>query len=171
MVNIRPAEEDDALILSDIGRRSFIDSHWKSAPPESIESYVINNYNVEHFRSQLSDPANLYYLLELYNVAAGYSCITLNTQSDSIPLTNIAKLDRLYLLKEYYDKGMGQKLFNHNVRLCKENNQTGLWLFVWKKNYRAISFYLKMGCIIVGTQDFWLTPNHANPNYIMLLLF
>lgn len=159
------------MILADIGRRSFIESHWKSASADDIETYVSNNYNKEVFTKDLTDPTKHYSLVEMDNVIAGYSCISINTQNESIPLTNIAKLDRLYLLKEYYDKGLGQKLFNHNVRLCKENNQTGLWLFVWKKNYRAIAFYLKMGCIIVGTQDFWLTPDHANPNYIMLLLF
>lgn len=171
MVTIRKGTERDALILADVGKRSFIESHWKSAATEDIATYVSNNYSEEVFALDLKNPTRHYLLAEIDNVATGYSCISFNTPHDSIPAAHMAKLDRLYLLKEYYDKGIGHTLFDHNIRLCKEKGQTGIWLYVWKRNYRAISFYMKKGCTIIGTHDFHLTPTHVNPNYIMMLNF
>ena len=53
-------------------------------------------------------------------------------------------MERLYLLKEFYGLGLGKKLFDFNVGLIKKNNQKGIWLYVWIKNYRALNFYEKV---------------------------
>ncbi len=64
-------------------------------------------------------------------------------------IKNIAKLERIYLLKEFYNLKLGLDLFNFNADLSKQNKQMGMWLFVWKENKRAVNFYKKMGLLLL----------------------
>ena len=71
------------------------------------------------------------------------------------------------MLKEFYGLCLGLELLNFNIDLSKKNNEAGMWLFVWKENPRAISFYKKAGFEIIGSYDFKLTETHSNPNHQM----
>ena len=84
---------------------------------------------------------------------------------------NITKLDRLYLLKEYYGKKLGAKLVDLIIELSKQNHQNGIWLAVWKENQKALNFYLKAGFKIVGEFNFKISETHSNPNHIMYLKY
>ena len=44
-----------------------------------------------------------------------------------------------------------------------------MWLYVWKGNERALTFYERAGFHIVGDGWFRLTAEHANPNWQMYL--
>ena len=57
------------------------------------------------------------------------------------------------------------------MNLSKQNNQAGMWLYVWKENHRALAFYKKKGFIIVGDGLFRLTDEHSNPNWQMYLQY
>jgi ribosomal protein S18 acetylase RimI-like enzyme len=85
--------------------------------------------------------------------------------------SHFAKLERLYLLKEFYDKKLGNALFQFNCDLAKQHSQKGIWLFVWTGNHRAIRFYDKAGFKIIGSHNFKISEDHSNPNHQMLKQF
>jgi diamine N-acetyltransferase len=93
----------------------------------------------------------------------------LNSPHPNIEPQHITKLERLYLLKDFYKQQAGLALFNFNVAIAKANNQAGIWLFVWKENERAVNFYLKSGFEIIGSHDFKISATHSNPNHQMFL--
>ena len=169
MTSIIKANENDFQILADIGKRSFMESHGSSASPTDINQYVAEKYNNEVCKSELSNPENNYHFIYHENKPAGYSKLILNAKHPNIQIENVSKLERLYLLKEFYYLKLGLMLHNFNIELSKGNNQAGMWLFVWKENARAIDFYKKAGFKIIGSHDFKLTENHSNPNYQMIL--
>src|SRR6185295_4739462 len=105
------------------------------------------------------------------NRVAGYSKIILDTPYPGSQIKNIAKLERFYLLKEFYDLKLGLKLFQFNIELSKTNDQNGIWLFVWKENQRAVNFYKRSRYLIIGSHDFKISETHANPNHQMFLRF
>jgi ribosomal protein S18 acetylase RimI-like enzyme len=80
-------------------------------------------------------------------------------------------LERLYLLKEFHNLKLGFKLLTFNIELTKKNNQAGIWLYVWKENHGAVSFYKKNGFIVIGSYDFNLTETYSNPNHQMFLKY
>jgi ribosomal protein S18 acetylase RimI-like enzyme len=161
----------DFRLLAEIGRISFAESHGSSASSEDIESYVNEKYNDRILREELSDPLNIFHIIYHDNKPSGYSKIILNEPNQDIKQKNITKLERLYLLKEYYGLKLGLELFNFNVEISINNNQEGMWLFVWKENLRAVDFYFKAGFKIVGSHDFKLTETHSNPNHLMFLKY
>jgi diamine N-acetyltransferase len=171
MTTIIKASTNNAALLADIGRISFIESHGHSAPAAVIDAYVASKYTPAVMQQELSDPKNIYYILYHDQQPAGYSKIIFHSPQPGIPQQNITKLERIYLLKEFYQLKLGHELLQFNIDLSKKNNQSGMWLYVWKENHRAVNFYIKAGFQISGSYDFKLSETHANPNHRMLLLY
>lgn len=171
MVTIVKATTDNAALLADIGRITFIESHGHSAPAADIDAYVATKYTPAVIQQELSDPKNIYHILYYDQQAAGYSKIVLHSPHPGMPQQNITKLERIYLLKEFYELKLGYELLRFNIDLSKKNNEAGMWLYVWKENHRAVNFYTKAGFRITGSYDFKLSETHSNPNHRMLLLY
>ncbi len=169
MANILKATDAHSKLLAQLGGKTFIESHGHSAAQSVIDNYVADKYSQAAIAAELNDPANIYHLIYHDNKAVGYSKIVLNSPNLNIAIKNVTKLDRIYILKDYYHLKLGFELLQFNVNLSKQHQQSGMWLFTWKENQRAVDFYLKNGFKIIGSYDFHLTPTHANPNHQMLL--
>ena len=171
MTSIVQATAADFKLLAYIGKQTFIESHDHSAAKEDISSYVNKKYSAVFFREELRDANNFYHIIHCEGEPAGYSKIILNCPAPNIPLQNITKLERLYLLKDFYQLQLGKQLFQFNLDLSKSNHQAGIWLYVWKENRRAMNFYIKNGFTIIGSHDFQIAATHSNPNHQMLLKY
>lgn len=171
MVEIFKGELKHSKTLTKIAKQSFLEAHGHSASKEDIENYVSKNFNQTIFKNELLNPYFIYHLISYKNEIVGYSKIVLNMENSNIQYKNVTKLERLYLLKDYYSLKLGAKLFDYNVNLSAKNNQKGIWLAVWVENYRAINFYTKSGFKIVGKYDFQISETHTNPNHIMYLQY
>ncbi|MEO8823098.1 MAG: GNAT family N-acetyltransferase [Ginsengibacter sp.] len=171
MILITRANENDAQLLSKLAEQTFIESHGKSAKWEEINNFIEQNYNEPVLEKELQDPRNIFHLLYHSDTVAGYSKMVLDSPYLKSEVKNVAKLERIYLLKEFYHLNLGSTLFEFNADLAKQNNQSGMWLFVWIENRRAIDFYRKKGFSIIGIHDFKISENHSNPNHQMFLGF
>lgn len=171
MNKIVKATQEDCRLLSKLATSTFIESHGHSASNRDIQDYVKSKYNEEVFSNELRDERNIYHIVYHKNKAAGFSKIILNATHPNITINHVTKLERLYILKDYYDHKLGLTLFEFNKKLSIENNQVGMWLFVWKENERAIKFYQNAKFKIIGSHDFAISKTHSNPNHQMLLLF
>ena len=171
MASIIRATKSDAKLLADLGRQTFIESHGHSAPKEDIDNYVNKNYTGQVFSEELSAVENIYHILYYKGQPVGFTKIILNYPIEKIATKNITKLERIYLLKEFYHLKLGLELLNFNIELSKTNNQLGMWLYVWTENERAFNFYKRNGFEIIGSHNFKISANHSNPNYQMLLKY
>jgi diamine N-acetyltransferase len=171
MTSIVKADSNDFELLACIGRQTFIESHGHSASACDIEAYVAEKYSYDFFKEELKNVNNIYYTLFLNKKPAGYSKIILNSSHANIPFHNVTKLERLYLLRDFYDLKLGVELFKHNIQLSKLNGQQGMWLFVWKDNTRAVNFYSRNGFKVIGSCNFKISEDHSNPNHQMLLKY
>ena len=171
MTSIVKANEKDSELLSEIAKLTFIESHGHSAKPSDINVYVSEKCSTDFFKKELSDSKNIYHILYQDGRGAGYSKIILDTPYPESHSNNISKLERIYLLKEFYNLKLGLQLIRFNIDFSKRNNQSGIWLFVWKENQRAVNFYKKNGFVIIGSYDFKISETHSNPNHQMLLKF
>jgi diamine N-acetyltransferase len=170
-VSILKASVDDHELLAEIGRESFIQSHGMSAPAAVVENYVEAKFNAKTIYEELSDPRNEFHIIYYEGQPAGYSKIIFNQGYEGLPSHDLTKLERFYLLREFYSRKLGDALLEFNLELSKHQLQKGMWLFVWVENLRAFKFYSKKGFEVVGQYDFFLSPTHANPNHQMLLMY
>ena len=171
MTSIVRASLEDAKLLSVLGRTTFIESHGNSASEEHIEAYVKSKYTQKALELELLDSENIYYIVYHDNKAIGYSKIILNVPNAKIPFQNVTKLERFYVLQAYHNLKLGWELFNLNVKLSKNQQQAGMWLYTWTENKKALNFYAKAGFKIIGNHDFKISETHYNPNYQMLLTY
>ncbi len=171
MISIVRADMSDFRELANIGKQSFIESHGHSASALIIENYVNEKYSFDTIIDELENEINIYYKILYNGHIAGYSKIILNSSHPNIATPFVTKLERLYLLKDFYQLKVGLELFKYNLNFSQINNQNGMWLYVWKENDRAINFYTKNGFKIIGSYDFKISENHFNPNHQMLLIY
>jgi ribosomal protein S18 acetylase RimI-like enzyme len=171
MISIAEAQKEDIQLLAEMGKASFIESHGHSADAKDINKYVNEKYTSDVFNEELNDINNIYHIISCSQQPAGYSKIIFNAIHLNIPQKNVTKLERLYLLKEFYGLKLGHELLKYNIGLSQKNGQAGMWLFVWKENHRAVEFYLKAGFKVIGSHDFKISETHSNPNHQMLLTY
>lgn len=169
MTSIVRADSKHAQLISQIAAVTFIESHGKSANLLDIQHYVAQKYGAVVIENELNEKQNIYSIIYYKGTPVGYSKVIFNTSYEDGGGKQLAKLERLYILKEFYDLKLGSKLFQFNLDLAKVNSQHGIWLFVWKQNHRAINFYRKKGFLIVGSRDFPISATHTNPNHLMFL--
>lgn len=171
MLKIIKATIEDAETLSKVGPASFLPAHGHSAPKEIIDSYIAANFSEENLIKELSNPNFQYHIVYYNNKIAGFSKVIFNFENENIKDKKVTKMERLYLLKEFYNLGLGKKLLDFNINLAQKHKQAGIWLFVWIENQRALSFYKKTGFKKVGYFDFVLSPTRTNPNDVLYLAF
>jgi ribosomal protein S18 acetylase RimI-like enzyme len=171
MISIQKATTNNVELLAALGRTTFIESHGSSASKAIIDAYVNEKYTPEIFQKELAAVNHQIFIIYYHQKVVGYSKIIWNNNLPSIALQPIAKLERLYILKEYYGLKIGKALFEFNINLAQQQHQKGIWLYVWTENKRAISFYQKAGFEIIGSYHFHLTATHANPNHQLLMSF
>jgi ribosomal protein S18 acetylase RimI-like enzyme len=167
MISIRAASIDDCALITAIGKQTFLESHGHSASPADINAYINEKYTPEAIGSELSNTSNHYHILFYDNQPAGYSNIVLNSTHSNISLSPATKLDRIYILQEFFHLKLGSFLLDYNIQVAKENDQQGMWLYVWTENHRAFRFYTKNKFTIIGGYDFRISATHTNPNHLM----
>jgi ribosomal protein S18 acetylase RimI-like enzyme len=171
MLLINKAKIKDAVLLSKLSVAAFLPAHGHSASKEIIDNYLTANFSEENFIRELSNPDFQYHLIYYKDKIAGFSKVIFNAENKRITDKNTTKMERLYLLKEFYNLGLGKELLNFNIQLAKKNKQLGIWVFVWTENTKAIAFYKKMDFKKVGNHDFVLSPTKTNPNHVLYLEF
>lgn len=167
MLEIKPILLTQLDALVEISLSTFLESHGHSAGKEDMDIYTRFAFSREKIKLELEDKKNLFHFIYFENKLAGYSKLIPNFFYEKIEQKNIAKLERIYLKKEFYSKNLGQVLFDFNMELAYQNNQSGIWLYSWIENERGLKFYKKNGFEIIDEKDFKISANHSNPNYIM----
>ena len=171
MTTIRKATPTDVALLAELGSQTFIESHGHSAAKDDVDAYINSAYNTEVCKQELEDINNIYHFIYYNDHPAGFSKIILNCPAPDVANQDITKLERIYILKQFYNKKLGLTLLNFNIDLSKSQQQTGMWLYTWVENERAINFYKKAGFTIIGSHDFRISATHTNPNHRMYLKY
>jgi GNAT superfamily N-acetyltransferase len=167
---IRAAAHDSETIVN-IGLVSVKEAHLGSCPEEILDEYLSNHYNNDTIKKELAEPQNIYHIITYNNQPAGFSKIIFNAPHAAINRTNTTKLDRIYLLKEFQGAKLGYELLKYNIALAKSHGQSGIWLFTWVGNKKAVIFYTKAGFTTIGNHNFHVAQEYYNANYHMLLNF
>ncbi|MEX1301581.1 MAG: GNAT family N-acetyltransferase, partial [Desulfotignum sp.] len=80
----------------------------------------------------------------------------LGTSQTESKAENTLEIERIYVLKEFHGKTVGQQLYEKAMEIAKEKSVTYVWLGVWEKNSKAIRFYEKNGFKAFDTHIFRL---------------
>lgn len=144
-LEIRKATHKDAELLLNIGRQTFFEKFTENNSEENMLKYAAEAYTSEKILSELNNPNSQFYLAKLNNKTVGYFKINFGDAQIELQDPQALELERIYVLKEFQGRKIGQMLFDKTIELAKKAAVNYVWLGVWEENLRAIKFYEKNG--------------------------
>ena len=130
--------------LQKIGKRTFIETFASENTEENMNEYLRNGFSLAKLKRELSKKESQFYFAEIRNEIIGYLKINTGQTQTEIKDNDSLEIERIYVLKEFHGKGVGQIIFNKALEIAKLKRVKYIWLGVWEENPRAIRFYEKM---------------------------
>ena len=155
-LKIDKATIDDVLKLQSIGRQTFSETFADVNSEENMKKYLDESFATQKLTSELKNQSSYFYLAVLDEKVIGY--LKLNTgdaQTEKEDLKAL-EIERIYVAKEFHGKKVAQAIYAQAEQTAEELKATYMWLGVWEKNFRAVSFYTKNGFVQFDTHIFRL---------------
>ena len=153
-VLIRRGTVEDAGLLSELAARTFSETFAADNTPEDLAEYNAASFNVARLTSELEDPASTFLIAEVDGNAAGYARLHDGEPEKCIEGANPVELVRLYVLREWLGRGVGEQLMRACLDEARQAGHETVWLGVWERNARAQAFYQKWNFRSVGEHVF-----------------
>ena len=144
-MNIRTAKISDLNILKEIGKRTFIETFASENSSKNMTEYLESAFTTEKLMSELTNMNSEFYFAEMEGEVVGYLKVNFNDSQTELKVSNALEIERIYVLKEFHGKKVGQLLYDKAIEIAKNKNLKNVWLGVWEQNPRAIRFYEKNG--------------------------
>lgn len=159
---------NDLNKLQQIGKKTFAETFASENSEENLQAYIEIAFSVEKLKFELADKNSEFYFAILDDEVIGYLKINFGHTQTEIKDENSLEIERIYVLKEFHGKKLGQKLYERAMEIATDKNVDYVWLGVWEKNLRAIRFYEKNGFVEFDKHIFKL-GNDAQTDIMMKL--
>ncbi|GIV35544.1 MAG: N-acetyltransferase [Chitinophagales bacterium] len=146
-IEIRKVTTNDLEELQKIGRLTFFEAFASGNTEENMNKYLDEAFSFTKLTTELSDNNAEFYFATLDNKVIGYLKLNFGQSQTELQDNKAVEIERIYVLKEYHGKGVGQLLLDKAIKIARQKNTEYVWLGVWEKNPRAINFYKKNGFV------------------------
>ena len=133
--------------LQKIGRQTFYETFSTGNTQENMQKYLDERFSIEKLTAELNDKNAIFYFAQLENKIVGYLKINFGDSQTELKDDKALEIERIYVLKEFHGKKVGQILYDKAIEIAKNKNADYVWLGVWEENPRAINFYKKNGFV------------------------
>lgn len=154
MIQFVPGQRRDAKRLAVFAEKAYRDTFSAFNTPKNMDAYVHQAFGDDIQLRELSDPKREILLALEDEVLVGYYQIIKCQPEPSVADPAPCELMRLYVDSDYKGKGLAHLLMEAALKNAKSAHAETVWLGVWEKNCRAISFYRKWGFVEVGSHVF-----------------
>lgn len=138
-----------------VAKNTFSDAFAKENTKENMEIYLSENFTFEKLLSEFNNTDSKFYIATLNKKIVGYMKINFEQAQTTINDNQSIEIERIYVVKEFQGQRIGELLCSKAFEIAKKKSQY-VWLGVWEKNRRAISFYKKNGFIEFDKHNFKL---------------
>jgi ribosomal protein S18 acetylase RimI-like enzyme len=159
---IRTATPADAEPLAALAERTFRDTFAEDNSTADIEAYVRDSFSLDRVRAELADDANTFLLAftDGEGQPDGYTKLRTGTMDPNVTGSNPVELQRLYVDRRAIGHRVGATLMRASLDAARSAGHGTIWLGVWERNARAISFYARWQFETVGDHEFQLGSDH-----------
>lgn len=133
--------------LQNIGKKTFYETFSAGNTEENMNKYLEESISIEKLTAELNDPNAELYFATLDGHVIGYLKLNFGQSQTELKEDKALEIERIYVLKDYHGKKVGQLLYEKAIQIAKQKNAAYVWLGVWEENPRAINFYKKNGFI------------------------
>ncbi|MBK8193833.1 MAG: GNAT family N-acetyltransferase [Lewinellaceae bacterium] len=154
-------------VLRAFAERTFREAWQDDNDPDDFEAYCRKHFAADYLATELEQPGSEFYLFDMESQVVAYLKLNINCRPlhdwDGSPAL---QLERIYVLKGVQSKGLGAELLGFTENRARETGAEWVWLSVWQKSPRTISFYEKNGFSIFGVETFWVGDD-PQPDWLM----
>lgn len=168
-VSVLPVTKDDILLLQDIGKKTFFETFSENNSEKSMKEYLEASFSIEKLSHELMDFNSEFYFATLRDEVIGYLKLNVGNSQTEIKNENALEIERIYVLKDFHGKKVGQILYEKAIQIAKQKKVNYIWLGVWENNERAINFYQKNGFVAFDKHIFKL-GNEEQTDIMMKLV-
>jgi len=147
LITIKRASPTDVGLLQEIGRQTFSETFSADNTEENMRKYLEEGFSEDKLREELKDENSELYFAMLQDRVIGYLKLNSGDSQTELKDNKAVEIERIYVLKEFQGKKVGQMLYEKAVNVARQKNAGYLWLGVWEKNPKAIHFYKKNGFV------------------------
>lgn len=153
MISIKKATQTDAPVIALLARVTFTESfgHY-FRDKQDIFDYFEKKFSVEKMKSSLQKENNVFWIAYWNDLPIGFLKLKKYSPVESLGDKAVSQLQKIYLLKEFIGKRIGNELMKEAESYMLANNLRHMWLSVLIFNDIAIKFYTKNGFSQIGTQ-------------------
>ena len=148
MVEVRQATLEEAGLIADLSRSTFLDTFAKDNTAEDMDIFMNEQFTRESLIQQVLDDKDIFLLAFLNGQTVGYARITDRSEPRTEEIfknKSYIELARIYVIQSAKRKGVGSALLNKSLKIAKNLKHDIIWLGVWEKNPDAIQFYKAFG--------------------------
>jgi diamine N-acetyltransferase len=155
-IAIRKVTLDDIDQLQQIGRQTFYETFSAGNTEANMIQYLAEGFSAEKLTAELNDNNAAFYFATLGDQVIGYLKLNFGASQTELKDDKALEIERIYVLKEYHGKSVGQLLYDQAIQIAKQQMVDYVWLGVWEENPRAINFYKKNGFVAFDKHIFTL---------------
>ncbi len=155
-LQLRKCGLDSLHDLVEISRATFTTAFEKDNDPVDFKNYLDFSFTHPKLRDELLDMDTDFYFVYLNETLVGYFKLNRNNAQTDIRLPQAIELERIYVLAGFIGKGIGQRMLDRIKTIAADYKKEFLWLGVWEKNLKAISFYEKNGFTKFGSHPYYI---------------
>ena len=131
--------------LQQISKQTFFETFSSSNSEVNMEIYLEKEFSYEKLSAELNDKNVEFYFAIDEDKVIGYLKLNQAASQTELKDDNAIEIERIYVLKEFHGKSIGQVLYEKAISIALQKNAEYIWLGVWEENPRAIRFYEKNG--------------------------
>jgi len=169
-IQIRKVNSEDLEQLQKIGKQTFSETFSRYNSEENMRNYLDEKFSDEKLLLELSNEDSMFYFAVSGDEILGYLKLNTGNAQTEPENENALEIERIYVLKEFHGKKVGQILYEKALQTAQKLNADYIWLGVWEENVRALHFYRKNGFIQFGTHIFRLGNDEQTDLMMKLLL-
>ncbi len=153
------AKSSIQLRRAGIAARTFAEAFGADKRAEDMAVHLATAYGLPQQSRELADPAYITLLMTQAAELGAYAQVRRHPPPPCVRGPAPVELYRFYVDRAWRGQGVAQHLMRAVHTAALELGGRTLWLSVWERNPRAISFYARCGFHAVGTADFYVGPD------------
>lgn len=169
-IKIKKVTINDIDQLQQIGKNTFFETFSAANTKENMKRYLDEEFSAKKLTDELNNQFAEFYFATLENNVIGYLKLNFGQSQTELKDDKAIEIERIYVLKEFHGKKVGQLLYNKAIQISRQKNADYVWLGVWEENPRAINFYKKNGFVEFDKHLFKLGDDEQTDIMMKLIL-
>ena len=131
-MDIQKVSLEEIVQLEKISRQTFCETFSSGNTEENMNKYLDEVFSSANLSIELNDKKAEFYFAKLDDKVIGYLKLNFGESQTEIRDDNGLEIERIYVLKEFHGKNVGQLLYNKAIQIAREKNKDYVWLGVWE---------------------------------------